>query len=47
MCENEFKEMSKEEIVESAKKIDVDVDGYISEREFLIWGLVATDLTRR
>jgi hypothetical protein len=39
LCKEQFPGMKEEEIAETAKEIDLDVDGYISEREFLIWAI--------
>ena len=36
----EFPEMSPPEVRAVCEQLDIDLDGQISEREFLIWGLV-------
>ena len=40
LCSCEFPEMSPSDVRAVGEQLDIDLDGQISEREFLIWGLV-------
>jgi len=46
LCKDQFPTMSEQDIKDTMKQIDLDMDGEISEREFLIWGIFGAGLDK-
>ena len=44
LCRDAFPKLTEDMIAETTKRLDLDMDGFISQREFLIWGFFGAKL---